>query len=153
MAAAADAAVTAQPPTVSFGLADLRDRTTHAKATVTLTNQGRSTVKARLGVSAAPGSPGRVQVTPASVAIPAGRSVTVTVDATADRTGTDADVSGWVTVGDRLRVPYLLALRPLLLTTTPDPSDGHAQVFAYAPADLATPPVVTVTPGAGSART
>jgi subtilisin family serine protease len=145
VAAAAAATVTAQPPTVSFGLADLRDRTTHAKATVTLTNQGRSTVKARLGVSAAPGSPGRVQVTPASVAIPAGRSVTVTVDATADRTGTDADVSGWVTVGDRLRVPYLLALRPLLLTTTPDPSDGHVQVFAYAPADLATPPVVTVT--------
>jgi hypothetical protein len=42
-------------------------------------------------------------------------------------------------------VPYLLAVRPLLLTTTPDPSDGHAEVFAYAPADLATAPVVTVT--------
>ncbi|MDN3355120.1 S8 family serine peptidase [Actinomadura sp. DC4] len=145
VAAAADATVTAQPPAVSFGLADLRDRTTKARATVTLTNEGRSTVRTRLGVSAAPGSAGRVQVTPSSVTIPAGRSVTVTVGATADRAATDTDVSGWVTVGDRLRVPYLLALRPLLLRTTPDPSDGHSEVFAYAPADLATPPVVTVT--------
>jgi subtilisin family serine protease len=143
VAAAADATVIAQPPTISFGLADLRDRTTKAKATLTLTNQGHASVKARLGTSAAPGSPGRVQVTPASVAIPAGGSARVTVTATADRT--DTDVSGWVTVGDRLRVPYLLALRPLLLTTTPDPSDGHSEVFTYAPADLAAPPVLTVT--------
>jgi subtilisin family serine protease len=145
VAAAADATVTAQPPTVSFGLADLRDRTTTAKATVTLTNQGHATVKARLGNSAAPGSTGRVQVTPASVAIRAGGSVTVTITATADRSAADADVSGWITVGDRLRVPYLLALRPLLVTTTPDPSDGHSEVFTYAPADLAAPPVITVT--------
>lgn len=145
VAAAADATVTAQPSTVSFGLADLRDRTTTAKATVTLTNQGHASVRARLGTSAAPGSSGRVHVTPASVAIPAGKSVTVTVTAAADRAAADTDVSGWVTVGDRLRVPYLLALRPLQLTTSPDPSDGHSEVFAYSPADLAAPPVVTVT--------
>ncbi|GAA4489152.1 hypothetical protein GCM10023191_019490 [Actinoallomurus oryzae] len=149
VAAAADATVTAQPPTISFGLADLRDRTTKAKTTVTLTNDGHAPVRARLGTSAAPGSPGRVRVTPASVAIPAGGSVQVTVTATADRAATDTDVSGWVTVGNRLRVPYLLALRPLLLTTTPDPSDGHSEVFAYAPADLAAPPVVTVTAPGG----
>ncbi|MFL6055710.1 MAG: WD40/YVTN/BNR-like repeat-containing protein, partial [Actinoallomurus sp.] len=74
-----------------------------------------------------------------------GRSVAVTVTATANRTATDTDVSGWVTVGARLRVPYLLTLRPLQLTTSPDPSDGHSEVFVLAPADLVTPPVVTVT--------
>ncbi|MGI8334233.1 S8 family serine peptidase [Actinomadura scrupuli] len=145
VAAAADATVTAQPPTVSFGLADLRDRTTTAKATVTLTNQGRTSFRAPLGVAAAAGSPGRVRVSPSVVTVPAGGTATVTVTATADRPGTDADVSGWVTVGGRLRVPYLLALRPLLLRTSPDPSDGNSEVFLYAPADLAGPPVVTVT--------
>jgi subtilisin family serine protease len=139
VAAAADAAVTAQPPTISFGLADLRDRTTTAKATVTLTNDGRAPVRERLGTLAAPGSPGQVRVTPASVTIPAGGSVEVAVTATVKRAAADTDVSGWVTVGSRLRVPYLLALRPLPLTTTPDPSDGHSEVFAHAPADLAAP--------------
>ncbi|MFL6053855.1 MAG: S8 family serine peptidase, partial [Actinoallomurus sp.] len=78
VAAAADAAVTAQPSSISFGLADLRGRTTKATATFTLTNQTHATVRSRLGVSAAPGSPGRVRIIPASVAIPAGRSVAVT---------------------------------------------------------------------------
>ncbi|MBC6468631.1 S8 family serine peptidase [Actinomadura alba] len=143
--AAADASVTAQPPTISFGLADLRDRTTTVKATITLTNRGRKPFKARLGVTAAPGSPGQVRVTPDRTTVPAGGTATVTVTATAVRPDTDADLSGWVTVAGGPRVPYLLVLRPLLLRTTPDPSDGNSEVFAYAPAALNAPPVVTVT--------
>ncbi|WP_433172195.1 S8 family serine peptidase [Actinoallomurus sp. CA-150999] len=149
VSAAADATVTAQPPTVSFGLADLRDRTTTAATTVRLTNHGRTAFSARLGVTAAAGSPGRVRVSPSRVTVRAGRTATVTLTATAGRPRADADVSGWLTVGGRLRVPYLLALRPLLVHTTPDPGDGHAQVFVYAPAATSGPPVVTVTAPGG----
>jgi hypothetical protein len=63
---------------------------------------------------------------------------------------TDADLAGWITVdlpegGQDVRVPYLLAARPLVVQPSPDPSDGSSTAFVFAPAPLAQPPTVAVT--------
>ena len=146
--AAADAVLTADPPTLSLGLADLGESTVHGSAKVVLRNTSTAAVTARLRADRAPGSPGKATVSPGTVRIPAGKTVTATVTVTSAVPATDADLAGWVTAdvagpGPDLRVAYLLAARPLLVQASPDPSDGTSTAFVYTPVPLSRPPTVT----------
>jgi subtilisin family serine protease len=148
--AAAATTVTAEPPALSFGLADLSSDRVQAARTVTLRNDGDRPQRLRLGITGGPGSPGAVRVEPDQVTIAAGGQATVTVRISTD--GPDqgsGDVSGWLTVdapagSSDLRVPYLLAVRTPEVYVTPDPSDGHSEVFVNTVEVAAAAPTVTV---------
>ncbi|WP_078944673.1 S8 family serine peptidase [Streptomyces flavochromogenes] len=147
VAAAASATLSASPTAVSFGLADLADRTVGGTAKVRLTNPGKEPLTTVLS------STGPTTVSPARVTVPAGGSTTVTVTLRADRPATDTEISGRITAtparGPALRVPYLLVVRHLVVQASPDPSDGRSTVHVAAPAALNAPPMITVTPPHG----
>ncbi|MEU7072352.1 S8 family serine peptidase [Streptomyces narbonensis] len=147
VAAAASATLSASPTTVSFGLADLADRTVGARAKVRLANPGTKPLTVNLG------STGPTTVSPQRVTVPAGGSSTVDVTLRADRPVTDTEISGRITAtparGPALRVPYLLVVRHLVVQASPDPSDGRSTVHIAAPAALNAPPRITVTPPHG----
>lgn len=154
--AAADATLTAAPTSLSLGLADLaRDRVSRS-GEVTLHNASDRPAPLRLQAHPAGDDAGSARVHPSRVTVPAGgtRSVTVTVTGDA-RDGTDRDLAGWLVADPQrageqpLRVPYLLAVRPLVVQTSPDPSDGGSTAFVWSPTPLADPPTVTVTPPRG----
>jgi hypothetical protein len=142
--------VTADPPALSFGLADLSRDQVRATRTVALRNDGDEPQRLRLGITPAAGSPGTAQVEPSTVTVAAGGRATVTVRITT--TGPDqgsGDVSGWLTVDapegtPDLRVPYLLAVRTPEVYVSPDPSDGHTEVFTYTLESAAAAPTVTI---------
>ncbi|MDG4798312.1 S8 family serine peptidase [Micromonospora sp. WMMD1082] len=148
--AALDAEVTADPPALSLGLADLTGDRVRTTGTVTLRNDGRTSTTVRLRVTPAAGSPGVVRVTPERVTVPAGRSaaVTVRIEAPAPDQG-HPDVSGWLTAaggkGTDLRVPYLLAVRTPWVYATPDPSDGRSAVYVDTLDPVETAPAIVVT--------
>ncbi len=144
VAGAAGTTLTASPATLSFGLADMSKRDLGATRALTVRNTGTRAVLARLETGNRD-----VRVSREWVLVPAGRSTTVTVTVRADNPRADTTIEGLVTVkpllgGAAIRVPYLLVVRPLVVQTSPDPSDGTstAYIFSYAP--LAQPPVVTV---------
>ncbi|MET9463819.1 S8 family serine peptidase [Streptomyces sp. NPDC006544] len=151
VAAAASATLSASPTTVSFGLADLADRTVRGSAQVRLANPGKEPLTVNLG------STGPATVSPALVTVPAGGSTSVSVTLRADRPATDTEISGQITAtparGPALRVPYLLVVRHLVVQASPDPSDGRSTVHVAAPAALNAPPEITVTPPRGKAFT
>ncbi|PSL05864.1 subtilase family protein [Haloactinopolyspora alba] len=154
VAAAASADVVADPASVSMGLADLSGPRVRGSGTVVLRNHGDEPADVALDTRAAPGSAGTATVEPATVRIPAGGQAEVRVSVSAATPTREADLSGWVVgrVGDdgtRLRVPYLLAARPLVVRTSPDPSDGASEAFVWSPVPLAEPPTLTVTPPKG----
>nr|WLD25882.1 hypothetical protein [Streptomyces sp.] len=148
VAAAASATLGASPTTLSFGLADLADRTVGGTAQVRLTNPGRKPLTVALGSS------GPTTVTPSRVTVPAGRSATVKVTLRAPRPATDTEISGRITAtpahGPALRVPYLLVVRHLVVQASPDPSDGRSTVHVASPTALAAPPQIRVTPPHGT---
>ncbi|MFC6881786.1 S8 family serine peptidase [Actinomadura yumaensis] len=144
--AAADADVTASPPALSLGLADLSGRTVRGTGTVRLANAGkrRATVPLR---ARGFGNRADVRISPRTVSIPAGRSADVKVTVSARTPERDADLTGWIESSGRVRVrvPYLLAARHFTVHTSPDPSDGASEAFVHAPVALQAPPVVAVT--------
>ncbi|WP_308288520.1 S8 family serine peptidase [Streptomyces macrolidinus] len=156
VADAADATVTASPTSLSLGLADLsRDRVGRS-GKVTLHNTSDRSTTLRLSTRAAGKDAGDAHVGPARVTIPAGGTRSVTVRVSDDvGTSADRDLAGWLvadperTGEPNLRVPYLLAVRPLVVQTSPDPSDGRSTAFVFSPTALAAPPTVTVTPPRG----
>ncbi|WP_155371861.1 S8 family serine peptidase [Catellatospora vulcania] len=143
VAAAARATLTANPSSVSFGLADLGGSTVGGSATVTLRNSGTRATTVRLRADAK-----TVSIKPDRVTVPAGRTAKVTVTLRAKRPAGDTEISGVITAdggwGKVSRVPYLLVVRPLIVAATPDPSDGHSTVWIGAPTALKAAPVVTV---------
>ncbi|MBY8882264.1 S8 family serine peptidase [Actinacidiphila acidipaludis] len=147
VAAAADSVLTAAPATVSLGLADMARPTVGATRTVALSNPGRSRITATLSAT------GHATVTPRHVSVPAGGTARITVRVSAARPDADTDLDGRISVrpdhGSPLTVPYLLAVRPLTVRVSPDPSDGHATAYVYSPTPLAAAPVLTVTPPRG----
>ncbi|GAA2363108.1 hypothetical protein Cme02nite_41020 [Catellatospora methionotrophica] len=152
VAAAARTTLTANPASVSFGLADLGGPTVGGTATVTLRNSGTRATTVRLR-----GDSRSVTVKPDRVTVAAGRTAKVTVTLRAKRPAGDTELSGVITAdggaGRVARVPYLLVVRPLIVSATPDPSDGHSTVWVGSPTPLTAPPVVTVTPPHGRAYT
>ncbi|MGH3241145.1 MAG: S8 family serine peptidase [Spirillospora sp.] len=151
--AATQARVTASPSTVSMGLADLGGAKVSGNGTVALGNSSSAPVQVKLRAEKAPGSPGDVKLSTEQVTIPAGGEAKVSVAVSGDRPERDTELSGWVVAdvegAPDVRVPYLLSVRPLVVQTSPDPSDGTGEVFVYGPADLTAAPIVTVTPPRG----
>ncbi|MFE7599527.1 S8 family serine peptidase [Streptomyces sp. NPDC057494] len=151
VAAAASATLSASPTTLSFGLADLADRTVGGTAQVRLANPGRTPLTVTLS------STGPTAVSPPRVTVPAEGSATVDVTLRAGRPATDTEISGRITAtpvrGPALRVPYLLVVRHLVVQASPDPSDGRSTVHIAAPAALNAPPEIRVTPPHGKAYT
>lgn len=151
VAAAASAALVASPTSVSMGLADLGRNTVSGTRTVTITNTSSSPVNVRLRAENA--GIGTSTVSPSTATIPAGGRLPVSVSVSAARPATDANLTGTVIAeadgGQHLRVPYLLAVRQLVVQTSPDPSDGTSAAFISTPAPLSAPPVLTVTPQHG----
>ncbi|MFJ6940470.1 S8 family serine peptidase [Streptomyces sp. NPDC101132] len=147
VAAAASATLSASPTAVSFGLADLAQRTVRGTAKVRLANPGGKPLTVTLT------STGPTTVSPQRVTLPARSSATVEVTLRAARPATDTEISGRITAtpdrGPALRVPYLLVARHLAVQASPDPSDGRSTVHVAAPAALDAPPRITVTPPRG----
>lgn len=147
--AAAGTDLVASPPSFSLGLADLTGRNVRGSGSVRLTNTGAKAVRARLRATGQ-----GVQVSPAQVALQAGRSTDIKLTLTARTPADDRDLAGWIEVdADRdVRIPYLLAVRHLQMYASPDPSDGTSEAFVNAPGALETPPVLTVTGPDGKSR-
>jgi subtilisin family serine protease len=157
VAAAADATVTAQPTSISMGLADMSRETVDANGSVRLVNHSDAGVTVALSAQSAPNSPGTAAVSPTSATIPAGGSVEVTVRVSADTPATDTEVSGWVRASvdgaPDVRVPYLLSVRPMIVQASPDPGAGTSEAFVYSPTALAQPPTLTVRSPSGGTTT
>ena len=159
ISAALSTTVTADPPALSFGLADLSgDRVTTSR-TVTLRNHGSTSLPLRLDVAPGPGSPGEAKVTPRKVTVPpkGERTVTVRLSVPTPEQGR-ADVSGWLTVDAPkgtadLRVPYLLAVRTPGVYVTPDPSGGQSQAFIFTVEPAVNAPKVAVRSSTGRTTT
>ena len=151
-AAAADVRLTASPATVEFRLPDMDGRRIEESRTVTLHNSGDEPVTGEVKVT------GEATVRPARVDIPAGGSTEVEVTVSEVRPEASRIYSGRVSVGVEggpdLTVPYLMAAVPMSVEATPDPTDGPARVYVYAPVvSLTAPPVVTVDPPRGKPYT
>jgi subtilisin family serine protease len=156
VAAAVSTGVLAEPANLSLGLADIRGRGTTAHGQVVIHNLADRPASVRFATSRAPQSVGTAAVNPRQATIPAGGRVTVTVAVAASGLNLDRDseLSGWLTgdvggTGADLRVPYLLAVRPLAVQAAPDPSDGTTEAFVWSPAPLRAAPTVRVVPARG----
>ena len=157
VAAADSASVLPSPWSANLGLADMGERAA-SSASVQLANTGSTPAHVVLRVDAATGDQAHVTVSPGAVTIPPGGSRTVNVSAQGPATRTAYDVSGWidgaVSSGDSasttLRVPYMMAVRPLQIHPTPDPTSGPETVEVYSDAPLAHAPVLTMSGPDGS---
>lgn len=159
VSAALSATVTADPPALSFGLADLSGNRITTSRTVTLRNHGTTPLPLRLDVTPGPGSRGEAKVTPRKVTVPpkGERTVTVRLSVSTPEQGW-ADVSGWLTVDAPegtadLRVPYLLAVRTPGVFVTPDPSSGQSEVFVFTVEPAVNAPKVAVRSSTGRTMT
>ena len=137
VAAAADAAVTAETPALSFGLADLSREKVTATRSLILRNDSNRARRVRLATV------GTATVTPGVLTIAPGGRATATVRVAVTRPDlAAADVTGWVTTDTGLRVPYLLAVRPPNVYVAPDPTDGPSTAFIYTVEPAASAPIV-----------
>lgn len=156
VAAAAVSPLSAAPAAFSLGLADLSGDTVAGSDSVTLYNDGDEDVRVRLRAEPHDESPGTVALDREEAQIPAGGELKVELSVSADLPDGDTDISGWVVAevegAPQVRVPYLLAVRPLVVRSSPDPSDGTSAAFIWSPTALAEPPVITVTPSRGKAH-
>jgi len=157
VAASDDASVLPTPWTARLGLASMSGSRATAGTSVELANTGDHPAHVRLRVESDAAKGSHVTVSPSSMVIPAGAEREVHVSASGPVTNTSYDVSGrvvgTVTAGrttSALRVPYLMAVRPLSLHATPDPTAGPQTVEIYSEASLAQPPVVSMTGPKGS---
>ncbi|MFD9287568.1 S8 family serine peptidase [Streptomyces sp. NPDC060030] len=153
VAAAAESVLTASPVSLSLGIADLGSSTVRATRTVAVSNPGTRPVKALVKVT------GGAKVTPSRVSLAPGATTEIVLKVSARRPAldTDTDFGGRITLrpdrGAALTVPYLFAVRPLTVQTTPDPSDGRSTAYIHTPVRLASAPVVRVTPPKGRSIT
>ncbi len=149
VAAAARATLTASPTSVDLGLADLGASQVRATGEVTIHNDAAEPALLGLEVRPGPSSVGEVTIPVRTLTVPPHGQATVQLSASASRSWEDSDVTGWLVAhpkggGQALSVPYLLALRPMLIRTSPDPSDGRSEAFVYAPTELSEPPELVV---------
>ncbi|MGO1974343.1 MAG: S8 family serine peptidase [Propionibacteriaceae bacterium] len=158
VAAAARSTVVASPTSIDFGLAAMDSAKLREVGSVELHNSGDHKEVLDLSTEGAPDSIGEAKVSPAQVTLPPGGSATVRVAVTAKTPADEANLSGWVLATPRTdgapttRVPYLLAVRPLLVQASPDPSDGPTNILVHTPTALSQPPTLTVQPPEGEAQ-
>lgn len=144
--------VTASPDALSLGLADTVGDARSRTATVTLTNSGRTTQKLKLHVEGSKVSDGRIDLSARSATLKPGGRAEVTITLTPAHRDRPGEVSGvLVATGTgkdaaRVRVPYALLVRPLVVRATPDVADGATRVVVQAPAALERPSADVVAP-------
>lgn len=149
VAAAASTDLVAEPSGLSFGLADLSGASIDRTRTLTLRNLGAGRASLTLSSALHGGADATVTVNPSSVSLGSGESAEIEIRIEMASPLVDADVTGWVTVGDGTRVrsvPFSLAVRHLRMHITPDPAPAGTQtaIFISSPADLADAPATTV---------
>lgn len=149
--AAVKQTLSATPATLSFGLADLSKRDIGGSKVFTLRNNGNRAQLVHVTADKA-----GVSAMPEWVMIPAGQTASVKVALRVDNPAEDTTVEGLLKVsavnGGSLNVPYLMVVRPLIVQTAPDPSDGSSTVYIGSYAALRAAPVVTVTSRRGKAQ-
>jgi subtilisin family serine protease len=157
IAASDDATVLPTPWTARLGLGSMSGSHATGATTIELTNTGHKSAHVRLHVQRQTSKRSQVTVAPASLVIPAGSTREVRVHVSGPVTRRAYDVSGRIvgfvssaSVTRHLRVPYLMAVRPLSLHPTPDPTAGAQSVEIYSEASLTQPPVVLMTGPKGS---
>ncbi len=149
--AAATARVVADVRMVSFGLADLSKARITRTSSLSLTNVSGSEVQVRLSVERSDGLDASVGIEGSS-RIPRGGSLTAQLRVSLSTPSADGDVSGWVNVdvgkdgSTDLRIPYLLAVRHLQVSASPDavPEGASTSVFVRSPVDLTATPALEV---------
>src|SRR4029079_18394047 len=153
-----DATVLPSPWAANLGLASMGNGHATGQASVQLRNTGTRPADVNLTTQPVRGAAARVTVTPRTLVIPPGGSRKVSVQANGPVRSTPYDVSGAILgtvsrarsghttdVTSRVRVPYLMAVRPLRLHPTPDPTAGPQTVEVYSEAPLSDPPTVALT--------
>jgi subtilisin family serine protease len=151
VAASDDASVLPTPWSFRLGLAAMSASRANGEASVTLRNTGSRPARVTLRPQPTNTHGAQLTVSPGSMTIPAGGSREVTLSAQGPATTTTYDVSGQVVGTVRsgattssVRMPYLMAVRPLQLHPTPDPTAGPQTVEIYSEAALAQAPTVTM---------
>lgn len=150
VAAAARSSVLATPTAIDLGLAATDDPRLREVGTVELRNSSSRPQVLDLTTKAAPDSIGQAVVSPSRVSLPPGGTAKVNLAVTAETPAHEADLTGWVVATPRrdgepsTRVPYLLAVRPLLVQASPDPTDGSTTVLVHSPATLAHAPTLRI---------
>lgn len=151
VASSDDASVLPTPWSFRLGLATMSDTKATGDSSVTLRNTGNRSARVSLRVDPTQTHDAHVVVSPSSVTIPAGGSREVQLHAQGPATGTSYDVSGQVvgtvtsgSTRSAVRMPYLLAVRPMTLHPTPDPTAGPQTVEIFSEAGLADAPTVSM---------
>ncbi|MBM7784369.1 S8 family serine peptidase [Tenggerimyces flavus] len=150
--AAATARVVANVRTVSFGLADLSKARITRTSDLSLTNVSGADVPVKLSVERSGGLDASVSVEAGKSRIPRGDSLSAQLRVSLSTPSADGEVSGWVLVdvgrdgSTDLRIPYLLAVRHLQVSASPDavPAGASTNVFVRSPVDLTAAPSLAV---------
>lgn len=153
VAAADQLNVLPSPRIVDLGLADLSQSAFSSSGTVTLTNVSSQAATVHLSTQQAGSGSTQATVTPASGSVPPGGQLTVRLTVRGQSATQPADQSGWIRVAQSgaptESIPYLLAVRPLDLHPSPDPTASGTTVYLHSEADLAAAPNVVVNPPTG----
>lgn len=153
VAAADQLSVLPSPRIVDLGLADLSQPTFRSSGTVRLTNVSSQAVTVHLSTQQAGSGSAQAAVSPASGSLPPGGQLTVRLTVQGPSPTQPADLSGWIRVAQTgaptESIPYLLAVRPLDLHPSPDPTASGTTIYLHSEADLAAAPSVVVNPPTG----
>ena len=153
VAAADQLSVLPSPRIVDLGLADLSQPTFSSSGTVTLTNVSSQAATVHLSTQQGGSGSSQATVTPASGQLPPGGQLTVRLTVRGPSPTQPADLTGWIRVAQTgaptASLPYPLAVRPLDLHPSPDPTASGTTVYIHSEADLADPPSVVVNPPTG----
>lgn len=146
-----DASVLPTPWSFRLGLASMSDSHATGDSTLVLRNTGTRSAEVSLAVDTGQANHAQVTVEPKSLTIPAGGSREVALSAQGPASSTPYDVSGQVVGTVRsgsarttVRMPYLMAVRPLQVHATPDPTAGPQTAEIYSEAALSDSPTVVV---------
>ena len=157
VAAAASLPALASPRIADLGLADLSGARVAKSTQVRITNVTAHPEVLRMSTRPATGSGASATVSPRRLDLRAGSSAMVQLQVSGARSAEPRDLTGWMRVASTgaptLKVPFLLAERPLDMHATPDPSPVGATVYLHSEPSLVGSPRVTITGPNGRATT
>ena len=150
--AAAQTDITSSKHAISFGLADFSGEKISETETMTLKNHGDEPVELRLSAKPFKENNASLEINPTNLVIEPGETADVDIRVNADHFEQYEDIMGWVQIEDKkgdvnFRIPYYLAVRPLLMYATPDPAFGSTEIFIYSPVkQIKAPEVILESP-------
>ena len=145
------------PRVADLGLAGLSGNQLDASGNVTLSNVSGAPASLHLSVDQAGASTVHVAATPAAARLAPGGQVSIKLTISGPQPTGDTDLTGYLRAAvdgaPTVTVPYLLAVRPLDLHASPDPSSYGSTVFVHAEPALAAPPTARISPPTGPGQT